>query len=177
MTKIFIHLCIAFFLSMIELSFIASFHGMIRFVPLVFVLSVYVIQHHSVFQAVLWMVLHGLMLDSSGLSVYPYATVAFILAGAVAVYSANHLFSNRSFYGVLACALLSYTSYLFVEGVFLLFFHVTSRTIWPFSVFFSDAIHSYLMLVVSLYAFFLFAKQIRFWLENIFLIPKSRQTF
>lgn len=176
MTKIFIHLCIAFTLSVIELSFFSSLHGILRFTPFVFVVSVYVLQHHSVTSSLAWMLLHGLLLDISGLAVYPPVTVAYLIAGIIAVMSSNRLFSNRSFYGVLACALLSYGSFLAVEFSFLLIRHATSRTTWPVSLFFADAWRSSLVLILFLFILFSFAKRIRHLLEKGFLIPKSKQT-
>lgn len=176
MTKILIHLCIVLTLSLIESSLFSSFHGMIRFTPFVFVVSVYVLQHHSVANSIWWMILHGIILDTSGLSVYPPVTIAFIISGIVAVFSANHLFSNRSFYGVLACALLSYGSFLLTEFTFLAFFRLISRTDWPFSVFFQDAWRSAIMMILVLSVLFSFARNIRQLLEKGFLIPKSRQT-
>ena len=176
MTKLLIHLCLALSLSLIESSLFSSFHGMIRFTPFVFVVSVYVLQHHSVTNSIAWMILHGIILDLGGLSIYPPVTIAFLVSGIVAIFSANHLFSNRSFYGVLACATLSYGSYLLTELIFLCFGRLISSTNWPLSVFFQDAWRSTVMMILVLAVLFSFARNIRQLLEKGFLIPKSRQT-
>ncbi len=177
MMRIVPHLFIALFLSLVETSFFASFHGLIRFTPFVFVISVYLVQHHAMKPAAGWMILHGILLDLSGGSLVPFVTLAYTLTAIVAILSAERLFSNRSFYGVIACTFLSYGTFavssLALEwiGAFI------QKAHFSWGIFFTDAWAHLLTMMLFLVFLYSFAKQIRFLLVRAHLLPPSRQTY
>lgn len=171
------HLFIAVLLSLIETSFFASFHGILRFTPFVLVVSVYLLQHHAMRSTASWMIIHGLLLDLSGISLVPFVTLAYALVAWVAILSADRLFSNRSFYGVIACACLSYLAFVFSSGMLEWIFSFMLKQSFHAGTFFSDAGARFVMLLVFLVLLFSFAKQIRSLLIKLSLISPSRQTY
>lgn len=177
MMRLLMHVLFAIFLSLIETSFFASFHGVVRFTPFVLVVSVYLLQHHAMRSTAYWMVIHGLLIDVSGSSLVPFVTIAYIAAAWIAVLSAERLFSNRSFYGVVACACLSYVTFEFVSGVLQGFHAFVLKHPFHSETFFTDAFSRFLMLLVFLVLLFSFAKQIRSLLVKLSLLSPLRQTY
>ncbi|OGL61783.1 hypothetical protein A3C09_00200 [Candidatus Uhrbacteria bacterium RIFCSPHIGHO2_02_FULL_47_44] len=177
MTRIFLHILAGIFLSVIEASFFGSLQGVFRFTPFVLVISVYLLQHHSMKSAASWMIIHGLLLDFTGASVVPLVTVAYLITAWVALLSAERIFSNRSFYGVAACAGLSYVTFQMATGFLQLAFEFTKKQPFHWGTYFSDAGARLLMLFLSLLVLYSFAKQIRSGLVKLSLLPPSRQTY
>jgi len=177
MTKFFLICCIGLFLSLLETSFFSSLHGFLKFTPFVLVMSVYLRQHHTILTAPWWMVVHGVWLDWSGMSATPFITIAFIVAAWVISWCAQHLFSNRSLYGVLGCAVLSFASFTTVSFVLRLLSSAIQKNQFFKGVFFQDAGWQLLGMFFLIVVLFSFGKQIRSILQNMLLIPKSRQTF
>ena len=172
-----LHLIIALFLSIVETSFFASFHGIIRFTPFVFAVSVYLLQHHSIHSAASWMLIHGLFLDITHISQTPFIFIAYLVAAIVAVMSAEKIFSNRSFYGVMGCVFLSYASFTFMECFLREFAALLEKHPFYIQTYLQDLELRFLMLFVSLFVLFAFAKHIRFLIKNSFLLPRTHQTF
>lgn len=177
MTKWIAQALIALSLSLIETSFFASFHGLLKFTPFVLLTSVYLLQHHGMKNTIWWMLIHGILLDVSGIAPVPFVTFAYILAAWVAYVSADTVFSNRSFYGVAACACTSFIAFEFglacLHGsdVFL------AKESFKWGTFFVDAWGRFLMMFLFLSILFAFAKQIRRLLIRTGLISPLRQTY
>lgn len=171
------HIFIAIFLSIVETSFFGSIHGLFRFTPFILVLSVYLVQHHSMKSAVSWMIIHGLMLDFMHASVVPAVTIAYVVTAWIALLSAERLFSNRSFYGVSACTILSYLTFEFVSGMLQWISTLIQKQTFFFQLFLADATSRFITLFVFLVVLYSFAKQIRELLIKLFLLPPSRQTY
>lgn len=175
--RFFPHILAALVLSVIETSFFGSLHGMFRFTPFVLVISVYLLQHHTMKPAASWMVIHGLLLDLSGTTIVPFVTLAYVITASIVLLSAERLFSNRSFYGVTACALLGYVTFEISSGflsygsVFIL------KTSFSWGTYFSDAGSRFFTLFLALVVLYAFAKQIRYLLVKLHLLPPSRQTY
>lgn len=177
MMKILPHILAAIILSIIETSFIGSLYGIFRFTPFVLVISVYLVQHHAMKPAASWMIIHGILLDVTGSSIIPLITLAFIATAWIALISAERLFSNRSFYGVAACASLSYLSFEFVSALLLGSSAFFQKQALYWGTFFDDAGGRFLTLLLFLMFLYTFAKQIRSFLIKLFLLPSSHQTY
>lgn len=177
MMRVLPHLLAAILFSVIETSFFGSLHGIFRFTPFVLVTSVYLLQHHTMRPAVSWMVIHGLLLDVTGSSMVPLATLAYLATAWVATLSAERLFSNRSFYGVAACACLSYLTFEITSLLLQLFFALIQKQDAFIATFFADASARFITLFLFLILLYSFAKQIRFLLVKLFLLPQTRQTY
>jgi hypothetical protein len=171
------HILIAVCLSLIETSFFASFQGIVRFTPLVLVVSVYLLQHHTMRSAASWLIIHGLMLDFSKASVVPFITISYVLVAWVAIMSAERLFSNRSFYGVAACTGISYLTFEISSFVLQFIYSIAQKIPFYWGTYFADAFSRLIMLVVLLTLLFTFAKRIRHILVKASLISPSRQTY
>lgn len=107
-------------LFILESSLFASFPKPFMYFPVVVSSSVYLIQRYSISYAVVWIVLHGILLDLLGLSMVPASFIAYGFAAVVAIASSRSLFSNRSFYGV-AGATIATLSSLAVSQLIILF--------------------------------------------------------
>ncbi|MEK7452267.1 MAG: hypothetical protein AAB664_02925 [Patescibacteria group bacterium] len=177
MTKFFFPLLIACFLSILETSFFASFQGIFRFTPFVFALSVYLLQHHGITTATSWMIVHGLFLDTFHYGTTPFVTIAYTVAAGIAFLLAKNVFSNRSFYGIISCALLSYACFTVMVFFLSLFQNIKAKQ----SIFSTEILLEIWMRTFTLFLFlvllFISAKHIRRVLIKLFLIPQSRQTF
>lgn len=103
-------------LTAVQLGFFASLPGVLSLTPLVFGVSVYMLQHHGLIDGVWWLVGLGLQLDVLGLAPVVPITLAYLAAGIVAVFSSKHLFSNRSYYGIIGCVLLAMTAFASVHA-------------------------------------------------------------
>ena len=117
-------LLILFFLLTValQLSFIASLPWFFPATPLVLVLSVYLIQLHSILACSSWLIFYGLILDYLHLGSGPLEILTHGAAAVAAVLFARRLFSNRSLYGVVACVLASYFVWRFFQILLLLIF-------------------------------------------------------
>ncbi len=171
------HLFVALALSLIETSFFGSLHGLFRFTPFVLVTSVYLLQHHGVKASIFWMILHGILLDVSGASIIPFVTLAYFLTACVAYLSAERLFSNRSFYGVVACTFLSYITFEISSGFLRIASAFIQKNTWHLETYFLDAIDRAFTVCIFLIVLYSCAKHIRHVLIKLFLISPSRQTY
>ncbi len=94
-------------LSMCELGFVSALPFPVDRLPLVLVASVFLFQSLDVRPAAWWMVLHGVFLDLLQTSSIRFEIVPHAVAALVLVLASRHLFSNRSFWGVLGTFALS----------------------------------------------------------------------
>ena len=177
MRKILPHTFAAIILSTIETSFFGSLQGILRFTPFVLVISIYLLQHHSIKLAASWMMIHGILLDISGSTVIPFVTIAFIATAWVTLLSAERIFSNRSFYGVAACTGLGFLTFECSSALLLGFASFFQKQELHWITFFDDAGWRFVTLILFLLFLYSFAKQIRSLLIKLFLLPSSRQTF
>ncbi|MBI2475107.1 hypothetical protein HYV69_01645 [Candidatus Uhrbacteria bacterium] len=150
---------------LIEISFISSLPSVFSTIPLIFALSVYLIQHQGVTDGIVWMIGYGFLIDLMHLSSTRFSTIPAIAASIVAAISAKHLFSNRSFYGVIACAVSSYLTYIIFE-IFL------TRAEW--SIFFQTHAERLGMLIVVVVIFFSLAPSIRRIVQVMFISSHKR---
>ena len=150
---------------LIETSFISSLPSIFSTIPLVFALSVYLIQHQGISDGVAWMIGYGFLIDLMHLSDISFSTIPITVAVIVAVITAKHLFSNRSFYGVLACAISSYVTFVLCEVFF------TSNS-W--SVFIQTHIERLGMLIIVVAILFSLAPHIRKIVHVMFFASRNR---
>ncbi|HBK34304.1 TPA: hypothetical protein DEP34_02375 [Candidatus Uhrbacteria bacterium] len=161
-----------FFLVVFELAFLHSLPFPWMFLPCVFGVSVYVLQHHHVRQAIGWIAGYGLVLDFLRQGLVPCETIPLLLATAAAWFGSQYFFSHRSYYGLLANAFFSFgVLWMARVGVWgiVWFFHPES-VLWK-EIFFAFLVHIPLFFFLITFLFFS-AKQIRRFLAMIFFIPK-----
>lgn len=114
-----------------ETSFLNSLPWFFPSIPFVFGLSVFLIQHYGISDGALWIFGYGLLLDLFHLDGLSFSFASAIVASAIAILSARHVFSNRSFYGVVSCVICSFVSWTIVESV-VIFFRLLSSPINDF---------------------------------------------
>lgn len=119
-------LFIAFFVF--ETSFLNSLPWFFPSIPFVFGISVFLIQHYGISDGAVWIFGHGLLLDVLHLDGLSFTSISAVTASFVAVLCARHIFSNRSFYGVISCAGCSFASLIIVDS-FLIFIRLLSSPI------------------------------------------------
>ncbi len=111
---------VAYFL---ESSLITSLPEPFAFFPLVITLSVYLIQRFGLVVVAWWFVLEGFFLDFHGLSLVPFNILAFIGGAIIVVTAFRSLFSNRSFYGVMATTI---TTIIGISSIELVIYFIAS---------------------------------------------------
>lgn len=176
MNKLLVSVLIGLLLSLVETSFFSSMYGIFALMPFVFILAVYLLQHHSISSAVVWLVVHGLVLDITHMGAIPFLTLAYTAAAAVAFISSKRIFSNRSIYGVLACALFSFSSFVFVEVLIVWAMSFGERTFIELFLW-NDVKFQYALIILFMPILFSFAKYIRLFLEKSLLVPKTKRTY
>lgn len=105
-------------LTSVELGFISALPFPLDRTPLVLVVSVFAFQSLDIRQSAWWVVLHGLLLDMIHVSFVPLEVVSYTLSAIVLVLASRHVFSNRSFWGVLGTLTLSMVALTCVEIAF-----------------------------------------------------------
>jgi len=162
--------------SLIEVSFFRSLPGFFTLTPLVFALSVYFVQHQGVNQFIWWLPIHGIFLDSLLSGFITFNFFPFVVAAILVSFSAKHLFSNRSYYGVLSCALMGYVGLILTEAI-ILFIQQFSNLSFDWSLFLREALLRLILLLIVITIFFPFAKRIRGILVSLSLLPEPRKTY
>ncbi|GEM_PF-1771335 len=170
--KWFLGLGLWFFLVVFELSFLRSLPFPWMMLPCVFGVSVYLLQHHHIRQAMGWIVGYGVILDLLRQGLVPFETLPLLLGTAAAWFGSKSFFSHRSYYGLLANTFFAFGVLWIVrmgEWGVLWFFHPAS-VMWKenFSVFLVQ-IPLFFFLITFL---FFSAKKIRRFLAMIFFTPK-----
>ncbi|MFA4846490.1 MAG: hypothetical protein WC654_08130, partial [Patescibacteria group bacterium] len=105
-------------LTSFELGFIYALPFPVDRLPLVLVVSVFAFQSLDIRQSAWWVVLHGVMLDFLRVSFVPWEAVSYGVASIVLILASRHLFSNRSFWGVLGTFTLGLVALLCMEILF-----------------------------------------------------------
>ncbi|MBI5370219.1 hypothetical protein HZA85_03465 [Candidatus Uhrbacteria bacterium] len=108
-----------FFLAVVlfETSFLSSVPSVLAMTPLVFALSVYLIQHQNRLDGVFWLIGYGIFLEAFHLSVIPLPFLPYAFAATASFISARQVFSNRSLYGIAGCALTGWATAAFGEAL------------------------------------------------------------
>ncbi len=154
------------FVFVMETSFFSSLPSVFAIVPLVFALSVYLIQHEGLTDGLIWIFAYGFLLQNFHLSIAPWPVLSFSIAGLASFLSSRHLFSNRSLYGVVGCAWIGYLCLAGTEALlmFVRTFGNETTVFWvPFLV---RRGLEFLLLGVTIMVFFSFARHIRFFLRS-----------
>jgi len=165
MTRVAISTILFLIVFLIETSFISSLPSLFSAIPLVFVLSIYLIQHQGISDGIAWMIGYGFLMDLMQLGDISFSIIPIFAAVVVAVITSKQLFSNRSFYGVIACAISTYATFVLFEAFF------TSNS-W--SVFFQTHAERLGMLIVVIAILFSLAPHIRKIVQVMFLPSRNR---
>ncbi len=144
-----------------ETSFFSSLPSYLALTPLVFGLSIYLIQHEGMMDGFVWMVLYGILIDLLHIAPIPFSLFAWIVAAGMSVLMARQVFSNRSFYGVLGCAFAGYVCLMLSETVILFLQSLTDKLAIDWSIFFQTVLQQSFMLLCVMIVIFAVARRIR----------------
>ena len=118
MTRILISAVCFVLVFVFETSFLSSLPSILALTPLVFGLSIYLMQSHGLVDGIFWMGTHGILLEMFHFSIIPFVSIGWVIAGIGSFFLARHVFSNRSFYGSVACALCGFFFLVMTESLF-----------------------------------------------------------
>lgn len=90
-------------LAILQTSFFSSLPGALSYTPLVLAAGIYFVQHVGERSGAYWIAGFGAFLDFFVIPSFPLEVVAHVAAAAVLGVSARQIFSNRSWYGLVAC--------------------------------------------------------------------------
>lgn len=162
--------------SLIETSFISSLPGILVLTPFVLAVTVYLVQHQGVQAFIWWLPLHGFFLDSIAAGTTRLEVLPYCVAACVVSLTAKHLFSNRSYYGVLSCALTGCVGLIATEAL-ILFVEQLMHTDVHWQTFLGESLLRFVLLLIVLTLFYPFAKRIRSFLVSLALLPDRRKTY
>ncbi len=169
MLRISLWLLFVLSLFLIETSFISSLPGIASVTPFVFASIVYLVQHQGLFSASWWLILYGVFIDVFHLGVLRFETIAVFVSAIVVWYAAKRLFSNRSYYGVIACGILGYFAIIVTEALILPLQHLFTKTDIDWGSFLSISVARLVTLVILITLIYPFAKRIRYLISQLFV--------
>lgn len=145
----------------LERGFIASLAFPFSTTPLIVASGVYVTQHAGLVDGVVWITLGGLTTDLLGLTRAPQGTLIAIATAAVAYLSSHKLFSNRSVYGVLACAATTVVAGSVFDLAWRLFLRVAYDRPQDWGMLLNQRMAGLLMTMVVVLILFRFSSRVR----------------
>lgn len=160
-----------------QLSFIPFLPGVFSLWPMSFTFGIYLFQHQSLRLGIGLIVLTGVALDLTRVGILPFETFSYSIAGGTAVFFCRHLFSNRSFSGVVGCvaatyAVLKLSQLMILTGLWL----ADPRSVQP-GIFWQEAWIGLALALLTVVVIFPFAKALRQLLFRTFLLSKRHETY
>lgn len=162
-------------LAIVQTSFFASLPGTLAYTPFVLSSGVYLVQHVGQRFGAYAVAGIGLWVSLLGIAVFPAEWFATAAAGVVAYASARHVFSNRSWYGLLACGCLTVAAWAAAQALALAMAEFRHPEAVSWSAFLSAAGATFLLNALLLSAFFAAAKPIQGFLTAAFLLSRDRE--
>lgn len=107
MMRFVLHLLLLTLLIIVQVSFIQALPFPFDRIPLVLIVTIYLYQYGNQTSIWWWLISYGLVLDLLAISVAPLEVVSYGFAAFTMTLLVAHVFTNRSFYGMAATALLS----------------------------------------------------------------------
>ncbi|OGL95159.1 hypothetical protein A2348_02445 [Candidatus Uhrbacteria bacterium RIFOXYB12_FULL_58_10] len=162
-------------LAIIQTSFFASLPGLLAYTPLVAASGVYLVQHVGERYGAFWIASFGVFLDILSIPSFPLETFPYVTAGLAAYLSARHLFSNRSWYGLIACGAFTLLSLGLVRAFILVAISLRHPETVSWMAFWDTLLWNAVLSTVLLTAFFGFAGRIRSFLRTGFLASNGHE--
>ncbi len=163
-------------LAIVQTSFFSSLPGILAYAPLVIAAGIYLRQHVQEPSGAFWIVAFGLFLDMLAIPSFPLETFSYGAAAIAVSLTSQHVFSNRSWYGLIACGGSAIVAMNVTRAIILgiVALRHPERVSWP--AFGETLLWNLILLFVFLVIFFAFAGQIRSFLKTTFMISKDRDT-
>lgn len=116
----------AFFL---QVSFIASLPDPLSTIPLVLAVGAAVTQHLGVRDGASWIAAAGIAFDAFGLTPMGFGTISGLAAAGWLIFASQHVFSNRSLYGIVLCVTTTVAAWILAATVILLIYALSGRLV------------------------------------------------
>lgn len=165
------------FLIIVETSFVGALPAPWRFAPVVFASAVYTIQHLASKSGVWWLFGYGIFLDIWHLGVMRGESVILLVVGLAAFLLSRRVFTNRSLYGVIGSAFVSFTLWRLLTALVFFFTNAKHPDAVPWLTFLSFSVWQGILLLFLVSLFFFLAGRMRRALRSVWLFPKSHETF
>lgn len=107
MIRVILHVLALFILFTLQVSFIHALPFPFDRIPLVLVVTIYAYQYQNRKASWWWFIFYGFILDLLAISYAPFEMVSYALVSITTVLLAQRVFTNKSYYGMTATALLS----------------------------------------------------------------------
>lgn len=176
MTKAIALVLLFLMLAIVQTSFFSSLPGVLAYTPLVIAAGIYLRQHVQEESGALWIVAFGLFLDVLAIPSFPLETLSYGAAAVMVSLTSQHVFSNRSWYGLLACGGSAVVAMNVVRAITLGIVSLRHPERVSWHAFGNTALWNLVLLFALLAIFFAFAGQIRSFLKTTFMISKDRDT-
>ncbi len=105
-------------LASMEVGFVYALPFPIDRTPLVLVVSVFIFQSMDIRPSVWWVAVHGLVIDLLHISFVSFEFISYTIASVALILCSRHLFSNRSFWGILGTFTISLLTLTLAEIFF-----------------------------------------------------------
>ena len=176
MMRLLASIALFLFLWTVEESFLSAWPIPGRYTPLLFASAVYLIQHVGSRTGVGWLIGYGFLLDFWQLGVIPGETILLLVVGVVTWILSRRLFTNRSFYGVVACSFSSWIFWQLLTATTLIITYRKNLDLVPWLAYRDFLLWQCLLLFGLMILFFSLAGRIRRTLRHIIMIPSSHET-
>jgi hypothetical protein len=163
-------------LAAIQTSFIASLPGWLAFTPLVVAAGVYMVQYEGQAAGAVWIMVFGLFLEIMSIPSFPWETFSYLVGAAICYFSARHVFSNRSWYGLAACGVAVVLGMHLVRAAVLAVVSLRQPEGAPWNAFADSLVWNALLMVGLLTVLFIFGRPLRHALRRAFLVSRERDT-
>lgn len=155
-----------------EFSFIHALPFPFLAVPFVVALSIYLVQHLGSATGVYWLAGYGLWLDAAHAGNVPLETFAFSVAALASLYFSRRLFSNRSIYGVLACAVFVSATFIGAECLILVWRAAIQGTAVAWQPYVTMVLWQIGFLIGVVTVLFYSARRVAFFFQKVFILTK-----
>lgn len=176
MSRVLAFLALFFALAILQTSFFASLPGVLAYTPFVLASGVYLVQHVGQRFGAAAVAGMGVWVSALGIATFPAEWVASAAAGVVALVSARQVFSNRSWYGLIACGCLTVVAWAVTQAAALGLTELRHPESVSWQAFFSAFGATFVLNILLLTLFFSAAKPIREFLRAAFLVSRERET-
>lgn len=170
MMRFILQIFILFLLIIVQVSFIHALPFPFDRIPMVLIVTIYLYQYGSQTSIWWWLILYGFILDYLAISVAPLEMISYGFTAFTMTLLVAHVFTNRSFYGMAATALLS----LFVLTICELFLIGVTQILISTNFSWQDVIFSQLwaMIFASFLLLFIFPflRRLRFSIQKYILV-------
>ncbi|MFH1404860.1 MAG: hypothetical protein ABIH21_02060 [Patescibacteria group bacterium] len=117
MLRFFKHIFLFIIACAFEISFLHLLPGVFAFIPFVFIISIYEIQHRQNQTFFWWLVAYGTIIEIFNIGASPHEWIRYIVLLVGVRFLSRYVFVGNSFYSVVSCTALSYILFSFTGFV------------------------------------------------------------